>query len=472
VLHITLYGSDRSDCGQLHALQEMAAVTAGTTTDEKAAVPRRNCCYEQLGAPGLVYRNLETYSVQDDDPRLCNATLYASAQPSDAETTASSGLRAAQSKKAALTANKVLSSSQAAMLFCHGQSYYPMDFHVVRHSVPPLPPMIQRLCLEWTTRRSNNTKTGGGAKKCSDSIQPSLEKDASVEHGADGSRSGDENGHANGGAKATIPETDEVRYATLEELAQEYDNQSDDDDDGIENNPIVCDRDDPITPFLPSLKERNKAVKRAFRVQGYQTDQIFGLQLRARAHMLLTTGGGSNDNDDPKVHYQAKQVLQATTQLDANYVPGKETVRTSEQKKVVTRLVRRAWGLSRSVRSQTQLYDRQRQNRADPAYLAPFDWPSLEEATVSDVQTRLGNGSNRMPPAISGDDPNAPCQFGNCIALLLCQCHVCATSSNRNDCETDQGGDGQRRFEPVPCLLHPVGPLQDRIRLSFQKSCS
>jgi hypothetical protein len=110
---------------------------------------------------------------------------------------------------------------------------------------------------------------------------------------------------------------------------------------------------------------------------------------------------------------------------------------------------------------QCELYDRERLDRADPAYLAPFHLQTIkDEAGSSSRRTRRVQDAGCFPR----NDPNSPALFGNCLCLFPCQCGGCSLLLS-----SSSGTDGTAKSSPVPCLLHPVGPLQDRVRASFLK---
>ena len=225
---------------------------------------------------------------------------------------------------------------------------------------------------------------------------------------------------------------------------------------------------------LPPIHDRYMAVKQMFQSNEYNTLQMFQLQLQARAHMLLGT-----NVPQPPHNYHVRQILQAYTQLDTNYIPGQEKIkfnytydRTNKFKagNVIRTNHKRKIGITRLLQQRTQLYDRERLNRSTPEYMAPFHLPSVRYAVAHDLQSRQLLPTKSVPtaskvvPAISHDDPNRPTLFGNCIVSFQCQCDVCCSCFNVTN-ETSQHSSNTQ--VPVPCLLHPVGPLQDRVRLSF-----
>lgn len=92
-------------------------------------------------------------------------------------------------------------------------------------------------------------------------------------------------------------------------------------------------------------------------------------------------------------------------------------------------------------------------NCVDPAYLAPFDAETLKEGMTPFQDHVAAAGVKRRAdedaPAIPWGDCNAPEQYGNCIALMPCACCNCKDNEDH-----------------TWALLHPVGPLLDRVRLS------
>lgn len=475
------------------------------------------CFYEQLGAPGLLYRNRETFTVHDDDPRLCNAA------------------------KSAAAASFV--ASQSELYRSAARWYYPIDYHLL--PVPKLPPRVHEFCREWTRQSPSTTKikrpprtaaqpeappddssgeesmtleqqdpsqprsrlgenddarsvadvddTVGGIQANSTSLRDLMreyQEDGEERHngGIDGAdlnrQTPRDHERSRKVASAPTPSPRESETLMLSSKGRSGSSPSEEKSGGEANagrrvlNPTVTDSAndkkhhendessewsevqdvDSITndgPLKVSHKERNANVRKAFKDKAYSAKQIFGLQLKARAHMILS----GLDGNDKNVRHQARQKLQAYAQLDANYVPGKVKIKYSQLRGVAQRTRREVPGLTSTARQQTELYDRERTNRADPAYLAPFYLSIVQETCAADVRTRvIPNSSSKMfraeVPAIPRDDPNAPNLFGNCLLAFPCECQVCQSEVNRLEC-------------PVLCLLHPVGPLQDRVRLSF-----
>jgi hypothetical protein len=464
--------------------------------------------YEQLGAPVLLYRNRETYTVFDEDPRLCNAV-----KPGNP---ANVNVREAS---AALFRENQLDLHRSTARW-----YYPIDYHILQAVAPSLPPLVHELCRGWTRpaarKRKSQPRNSGNE---GDLKEGSLSSDEEVDvlkqpEASEPPKAGlNENSHSDEEVDVTQNAVNDSYRATLQELMREYDDNeefrnevdheettahgSPSTDLQLPDNEKLVDRrprrldldekqngiiatpggsrsphaqvdaeqhDEPSSeeggekedaatandgPKLPSFKERNAAVKRAFQNNAYSTQQIFSLQLKARAHMILT----GLDGNDKTVRHHARQKLRAYAQLDTNYVPGK--VRLKYSNKVAAKKIhRRVLGVTGIIRQQTQLYDRERMNRADPAYMVPFHLPSLKMTTAADIQSRgvpkLKTKAHQELPSIPRDDPNAPTLFGNCILSFPCKCGVCTTGESRQE-------------TPVPCLLHPVGPLQDRVRLSF-----
>lgn len=497
--------------------------------------------FEQLGAPALIYRNRETYTVQDEDPRLCNAS-----KPRDAA-------NANREEEDASAAALLFHLSQSDLLRSTARWYYPIDFHVLQPTTPRLPRLVRQICDDWTKpkkahhqslsqscapRDDNSSKSSlssndegveqqqpaetsappnlevnendqtDGDEDYSTAYQNALVDDLPVSLrdlvGAYDDDDDDELGEDQGSVKAPQQQQQQqsnhlgINYQqTMTALTPSNDRQlpdeeerskgcpnrlnpekkqdggearrdssgyssapvnDEDDDDKSKETQRVMMQDDgnggPTNagPKIPSFKERNAAFKRAFRNNAYSVQQIFGLQLNARAHMILTGLDGTG-----KGVSKARQKISAYAQLDTNFVPGKERLKYGYVKGVTKKEHRRVFGLTGIKRKQTQLYDRERLNRADPAYIAPFHLPSLKSATLADVRTRgipKYKRERHEVPGIPRDDPNAPDRFGNCLLSFPCKCGVCSTGLDRHE-------------TPIPCLLHPVGPLQDRVRLSF-----
>jgi hypothetical protein len=378
-----------------------------TTKDDEEGTskedPESSIFYESVGAPVLLYRNRESYTPQDDDPRLWNALLR------DRNGVAETAFQ---------------SYTQAAKWFCERQSdlyrttarfYYPIDSHLLR--LPKrLPQGLDRRRRAFSPKPMAHTST--------------------TRHVTE------ENAKFNGDNR------DEEEENTMEGCSEE--SASTDQD----SSPATS-----KSAQHPSTKERNRAFKRMFRDDNYNRPQLFQLQRRVRGHMLLVEALEEDDVAHRIRH--VRQKLQAYTQLDTNFVPAKESLRRDRSSKRTASHFR-VFGLHGIVRQQTQLYDRERLHRSQPAFLAPFHLSSLRNVVAEDIASRgisyKKSASSVMKeiPAIPRDDPHSPTLFGNCLLVLPCRCDVCSKLTS-----TEQG------FTSSPCLLHPVGPLQDRLRCSF-----
>ena len=419
-------------------------------------------------------------------------------------------------------------TTNAAAVFCHHQSllyraqarwYFPMDYHLVpKHHHPTLPDGIKALCRKWSKQQQRQQQQEAQSPN---SVSKRLQSNGEIMHVAsidtedDDSRSDDDSHsgihdstnnnnstelqtrqndkHPPTSHMTNADDNDHEYMQVMEELQnalnrhqvnrQQQQQQNTRDQTGNNDDDDIADDVEVTHPShkkaattksmtvdpkqLPPIKDRFMAVKQMFRSNEYNTAQMFQLQLRARAHMLL--GPHNNVQHRPR-NFHVRQIVRAYTQMDTNYIPGQETIKfnytydRSNQGKtgnIVRTNHKRKVGINRLLQQQTQFYDRERQNRSAPEYMAPFHLPSVRSAVAHDLQSRLispaQSSKSRVIPAISHDDPNRPTLFGNCLISFPCRCDVCNNTSQRDDASQI----------PVPCLLHPVGPLQDRIRLSF-----
>jgi hypothetical protein len=415
----------------LFLLASRKTMTTETTVPTSGTSSSTSSYYEQLGAPVLLYRNRECYTVQDDDAALLNAS-----SSSFYHQKKEIGFEKDDTKTIfpeTMTAADLFYDNQAKLMRCTARWYYPMDYHIVRSGDFPLG---RELYPEWRkvrkqpqNRNERRRMTRNRNNHLPESVNPSA----------------DEN------------ENDDDENYDEEE---NQDSRNEDDDENDSDDPDHVDQNNWQEP-LPRTRGRNgihitqrvKAQKRAFRNKAFADLQTQRLQLEARAHMLLTNHPNDNNDDHNnalRTRHQARIRWRDLTQLDANYVPAIPLrIHNTEGK---TGFV---YGITNFLCQQTQQYDRQRMDRSDPAYLAPFSLPVLQEITRQDIIARgvpmyAKQNIRRHIPGIKHDDPNAPNTFGNCLCSFPCECGVCRSSSN-----------------PVMCVLHPVGALQDRVRLSF-----
>lgn len=405
--------------------------------------------YEQLGAPVLLYRNRETYTALDEDATLCNTAIDSS-------------------EKAAT----LFVQQQLQLYRTQTRWYYPTDAHVLSTVLPPADPRVKTLYKEWLQedKEQQEQKQHEGRQQCeqkqsetetlmdldmendektgepSSSPAPSeLDEEPGKDSGIaeeNGPNDDADNSEAQSGAESRNDSGDEIEnlddlIVDLEKLVHQYD----DDGKTMQDDELETRATDAVIP----IAERNAALKSAFRNRKEQQKRIFRLQLETRARMLLARNHNPSEMDCAK----ARQTLRSYTQLDASYIPSKVQHVAKEETRYI----------HDTLRLQTELYDRERLNRAIPAYVAPFHLPSLKNSTEGDIISRgipsLKKFHRREIPAIPRDDPNAPSLFGNCLLSFPCKCGACSTAST-ND-----------KTQPTACLLHPVGPLQDRVRLSF-----
>ena len=141
----------------------------------------------------------------------------------------------------------------------------------------------------------------------------------------------------------------------------------------------------------------------------------------------------------------SSQLIDAMQQCDAPYVPaGKPKVGRVSKKRG------RRHGVRQSVQQLSHLYARERQKRGDPDYMAPFELQRIETLLCEKSKT-VQSQKRRQKLVFDGHHPNGPTRYGNCIVCFSCTCRVCRT----------------RKPLPSVYLLHPVGVIQDHVRLSF-----
>jgi hypothetical protein len=331
-------------------------------------------CYEQLGAPVLLYRNPDTYTLQDE--------------------------RGAMPSSSASAAAAAWVENREALNRASSRWYYPVDYHVLRNATgaPQLPKSVARLFGGIGQQKVARKKAKASNDKGDD------EDDSSSTDSDDSSADMEESGD-NGEPKRSVSRR-------------------------------------------PHLKERVARLKRDMKNADYFEQQTFPLQLEARTLMLLT----ELDDRLPVVRQAVRRKLRALQAYDASYVPARERSKLGNNLKNSKREMLTRTGMTDLVFQQTAMYDRERRNRADPAYLAPFHRESLLGAAEADATDGSG-GRRRLEPAISRDDPNAPTRYGNCLVCAACKCGAC------------RGQTGRQPSSAI--LLHPVGPLLDRVRLDF-----
>ena len=318
--------------------------------------------------------------------------------------------------------NAAITEENAAALFHASESqlrrscarwYYPVDHHIVCR--PDASSALRVLCPDWTKTKDKLKSTDGKQQ-----VENENEDSSSVEVVSDQRGTGEARGK-----DGTSPQA-------VEDLVE---------DDDEEKGAVAqqnLNKDDEKSGTTWQSRKRQRRGHDDNNV--YSKEQSLHLQLEARAAMLL-------DDTDTSARYQARQKLRVYTQLDTNYVPASERTKKTGGGRLPP-------GLSSVACGQTQQFDRERLNRADPAYLAPFHLQSLTRAVAEDTLTRgvSDKTATQYVPGVAPDDPtNAPQLFGNCLCSFSCQCGVCK----------------QQQQQQVVCLLHPVGPLQDRVRLSF-----
>lgn len=177
------------------------------------------------------------------------------------------------------------------------------------------------------------------------------------------------------------------------------------------------------------------------------SEQSLSFLQKSRAPMIVVS-----DNMRAEKRGHVKRFLDTNGAYDATFVPGRMKTVSGYRLNSMLAPTRRLPG--------TQRHKRERQDYSDPAYLAPFSANSLKEVMADDTSTAAkdddGQASTtlnrrRQTHAILKDDPESPTEYGNCLAVLACTCSSCK---------------GKRSAHSV-CLLHPVGQVLDRVRLSF-----
>lgn len=199
-----------------------------------------------------------------------------------------------------------------------------------------------------------------------------------------------------------------------------------------------------LAAAFEEIRSENLYVRhdRSFDSAMMRLQEPLPLQVHVRLRMLFAA---HDDSNHPSVRRNVRDLLKTYLEMDHNMIP--VNIKQANNEHNITQV-----GVG-----QTRMYDRERCNRSDPAYLAPFDLATLREVVSDDIGSRVhrSEGCAKFQTemdAIAGDDPNAPRHFGNCLLAFSCQCSVCSAATS---------------MAATPCLLHPVGPLQDRVRLSF-----
>ncbi|KAL7581238.1 hypothetical protein ACA910_006014 [Epithemia clementina (nom. ined.)] len=219
--------------------------------------------------------------------------------------------------------------------------------------------------------------------------------------------------------------------------------------------------------------------------EDYQNQQSFHVQRNARVRILselnydlvATTNAKKNTHKSrfKRSVQLAKRMAQTVQQSELIYMPAK--LRRQRQYFRYT--------LTRDQLHAARLALRQRLLCADPAYLAAPAFSSLVEASTKKFTTDHMSGPdddrqqqgqqlgqqperrNKKPPMTTAtisqskvpplDVEHALSQrVGNCIACFPCFCATCQS------CTDTRGDESTNNW----WLLHPVGPLLDRVRLS------
>ena len=290
----------------------------------------------------------------------------------------------ASSSTTGVSASTHAVTTNAAAVFCHHQSllyraqarwYFPMDYHLVpKHHHPTLPDGIKALCRKWSKQQLKRHEEAHSPDSVSKILQSNGEilHVASIDTEDDDSRSDVDHSHSdihdstnnNNSTElqtrqndkhpptshmTNTDDNDHEYMQVMEELQnalnRHQDNRqqqqqntrdqtgnNDDDDiaDDVEvthpsHKKAATTKSMTVDPKqLPPIKDRFMAVKQMFRSNEYNTAQMFQLQLRARAHMLL--GPHNNVQHRPR-NFHVRQIVRAYTQMDTNYIPGQETIK-------------------------------------------------------------------------------------------------------------------------------------------------
>ncbi|GKY92209.1 hypothetical protein MPSEU_000192100 [Mayamaea pseudoterrestris] len=181
------------------------------------------------------------------------------------------------------------------------------------------------------------------------------------------------------------------------------------------------------------------------------------LQQEIRAQMLLSANEAVPKS--AKAIRKRLKLMRLYQQYDALYLPRRMRAPAGanlNKSPTSRRLSKRAAQLTRRM-------DRNRLDRADPSYLAPFDATVINEMARDDLVEQypvacVNSGAEFVSKAArrqdlyynNMDSCEAPVHYGNCLATTTCPCDYCRASAN-----------------PSWCLLHATGPLLDRITCSF-----
>ena len=213
------------------------------------------------------------------------------------------------------------------------------------------------------------------------------------------------------------------------------------------------------------IRKRAQAQLDTFRDEEYQKQQSFQIQRNARIRMLVETDQRHSAKHCFSLRNssrRAKVIAQVHQQYELTYIPCK--LRKANR-------LHHHHSLTRGQLTKAKMALQQRLWHADPAYLAAPSLSSIHEAIrVLPVEQR-GCSSKTVPSHVLVSQSQLPTDvedaltqcMGNCIACLACFCSVCTTAT------TAAKGSSPPSKTATPrswWVLHPVGPLLDRLRLS------
>ena len=166
--------------------------------------------------------------------------------------------------------------------------------------------------------------------------------------------------------------------------------------------------------------------------ESHRKERLPSIQQRARYHMLCDQG-----------QEQDSEVIRRYEQFDVDQFPSKLP---NLEKGDGGKARKAACNLKQNQEDQLFFYRKQRIDYSDPSYLAPFHQSSW-----------MGKRDLRRGLDVSDLDKEMTVarEYGNCLICFPCSCEICSRSET-----------------PTWWVLHPMGPLMERIRLSHFATAS
>ena len=222
---------------------------------------------------------------------------------------------------------------------------------------------------------------------------------------------------------------------------------------------------------------RRRAQNSILLNEDYQKQQLFDIQQNARVRILSELDNKNNVASTTTFKESvrlAKLIARTVQKFELTYMPPKLRRMKSSSKNSSYRQ-----SLTEAQKERAKQAIKQRLVCADPAYLAAPAWSSLEEATKVVADNSIDDYDEHSPPPRrkrqriqsikttpllpdSAIPPQAvedalTHRVGNCIACFPCFCSVCHEAGL---------AEGEIQSQGNWFLIHPVGPLMNRLRLS------